>query len=327
MVNLGPLTPVNADSRVPQLRRTAATQVYGFKQTRSGLFVRERHRNYWTVVYEDKAGRRHASTSPDFKRVQYHQGIEPRSLARVPTSIQVSVGIVFICAFIACTVLLGGLCVLPNIYGGFWGYPRVMDAIQRKRFEREVTAEDYDLPPLLSETELEQSLIALAQPGEDQSHAEPAPIPLPQLLRGRAWLHWEDRKRQYSGERRFKAGQAHIVVDFESQLRAARESLTFLRERNPGHIDRKAMTVKLEAAITDLENRLDALTLPHSGLRRLTDENGRPQLSRGFEPKTDCQNGHVGLHYAGEFVIGTDRERRVPRACRWCESEWTELAR
>jgi hypothetical protein len=54
------------------------------------------------------------------------------------------------------------------------------------------------------------------------------------------------------------------------------------------------------------------------------DDSDEPRLDRPFKAETDCADGHVGEHPITATFIDERGRQRVRRACRWCESRWSE---
>lgn len=326
------------------LHKPAAERCYAYVQeprsVAESMFRRpQRRRRYVVRVTEDHAGRRHART----ERYDPERGSASRTghgsptrveIPELPTIISFSIMVFAVAVFVIIMVTIPF--PLNSIIGLYWAFSlhsRVFSAVQRARFARQLARRKDNLPPLLSPEELDARLLALASPDEDRSFDEPAPIPLPGLLRDRAWKRWEER---YSiravrevGERYMEHPEAfegpRLSVELRGQaLRAqsARDKLDHLAGRVG------ARSLQTEIALADAELAKVALLLgceirgiEHPSM--LT--SAPPQLDRPFATKTDCADGHVGEHPIIATFVDPQGRQRVTRACKWCPSEWSDL--
>lgn len=285
-------------------------------------------------------GRRTASTLRpvhDYANHPHVQIVTDEQLPDMPNVITICVVITAFCLSVIMVVLLGPLGLIPAVFLDTIGFGWAMEKIHRKRIERWILNDGPGYhPPLMSDDELNVRLTQLADPDEDRSYEEQPPIPLPPLLRHRAWLEWEEfyarnkvTIRSYGGMRfSIAAEQSEFFEKCLTSLKdfdERRQALMPGRHRNQ-HIAETGLRKLREACDEIDEAKTDILKMMR-GIEFVTGSPNdyRPALNRPFTFSTDCRHGHVGPHYAGVIATGRDGIRRIGRTCRWCESIWSEL--
>jgi hypothetical protein len=133
----------------------------------------------------DLNGKRYVTVSKDGGDI-FVSEVKPPPL---PKSIHISMITVFVCLYIMDLVGFGpiGIALLvPLVFSYRMVVAKVTTARGEKYFRNTPPP-----PKILSREELDAQLLKLSQPDEDRT-TEPAPIPLPDLLRDRAWKRWND---------------------------------------------------------------------------------------------------------------------------------------
>jgi hypothetical protein len=362
MVELGPIGPVDPTTgRHPNtpaselinywthgpgsepLRKPAAERTYSYVQEPRSfaecvLRRKRRRRRYLVRVTEDRAGRRVAHT----ERFDPERGSGPNLTHVDIRPLPWTIGLPMVIFAAAVFVIL--MIVLPFplnlIIGTYWAWSlssRMYSAVERARMTKYLRRLPDDLPPLLSAEELDARLLTLANPDEDHSFEDPAPIPLPALLRHRAWQVWEERHSEAAVR---KLGYSfldhpedheHVRLDAETRALAGRTRLRLTTSRQMNEAIKAAYGVShqtkeqiaaLDAEFDDLALRFGCVLLDIEHPRMLT---APPQLDRPFTTETDCADGHVGEHPIIAVFVDRLGRQRVTRACKWCPSEWSDL--
>lgn len=333
MVDLGPISPGPPGT---PLNRVAAVRAFSYRQQPT-LGVKARR--YTLVIIETAAGVRRTKTGcyDVFKgRMPELAGVAalPATLTPLPKSIIRSAVVVYAALVLISIALIGPFTFFTGVLMA-WGLFRTLDAVERQRFAVEKAREDYELPPLLTEDELNTRLLQLSQPDEDRTHDEPPPIPLPPLLRDRAWQHWYD---LYSETTLREVGYAYIrspgsflgrpwaTTELEIKADIHRESVERLARLRGMKAAQEVASI--QHRIATLESHLDDVALRFGCVARGIEDpevlSGPPQLDRPFTASTDCGYGHVGEHPIISTLVDNQGQRRVMRACRWCNSTWSD---
>jgi hypothetical protein len=350
VVELGPLGPVDpATGRHPNtpaaelfnywahgpgskdIRKPAAERCYLYRQEQATLVdllaggrKKSRRRTYVARVREAS---RTGHGSP--KRVDIPQ---------LPSSMKVPIA-VFV---LAVTVILAVALPFPFNFPAvaFWNLFlawRMIHNIERKRFAQQLRRLPEDLPPLLSDEELDARVFTLANPDEDRSFEDPAPIPLPKSLRDRSWQRWEERRSTtavrslgYSFlDHPERYGNVRLSTEMSLLAKRTRLRLTTSREMNKAIKAAYGVNQQTKEQIAALDAEFDDLALQFgcalSGIEHPQMLAAPPQLDRPFTTKTDCADGHVGEHPIIATFVDSLGRQRVTRACRWCLSEWSDL--
>lgn len=343
MVDLGPVSPSPFGA---PLNRVAAVRAFSY--TQRPAIIGRRRRRYILVITETAAGVRRTKT----RRYNVFKGHMPElaggvaipaTLPPLPMSIFRSAFVVYLCLVVISIALFGPFAFL---LGGLLtlGLCHTLDAVERQRFAVAKAREDYELPPLLTEDELNTRLLQLAEPDENRTHDEPPPVPMPPLLRDRAWQRWYDRYDEASvrsvGHAYLKnpgsfRGHSWATDALEVQAEVHRESVDRL-DRLRDLVESLAPGLKTSSPaapvwqrIAALVSHLDDVALHFGCVARGIEDpailDGPPQLDRPFKTTVDCGYGHVGEHPITSTFVDDQGQRRVMRACRWCVSTWSDL--
>lgn len=276
--------------------------------------------------------------------VQVVDDDKPPEIAPLPKSIRNSIFVVFFVLYVGATAFVWWLGVLwyALAFLGYTATVREVRMLRHRRLERPPRSfvEKY-APPLLTDEELAAKMEELATPKELPK--EMPPIPLPELLRDRAWARWREKSVQPSPVR------IRPIADYVMMGPEDQEKFKFFKERM-GHTQKVLTAIResgpreqqaLASQVVDLEN---LIVICQEGMEGLVGKNIKPTplrfparrtaipalpqfpaLARPFKAETDCEAGHVGFHNVGELFTSHDGVRRVQRSCRWCESAWSEL--
>lgn len=349
MVDLGPTGPppgtpaselINYWTHGPgsePLRKPAAERAFHYVQEPRSLAERvlrrpQRRRRYVVRVTEDHAGRRRARTE------RYDPikggGLNRRAvdLKPLPTAISLPMlafGVaVFVILMVAPPFPFG---LIPALYWALSLFSRMASVVQRARMARHLRRLPGDLPPLLTSDQLDARLFALANPDDDRTDDDPAPIPLPALLRDRAWQRWEDTYSEAAVREAGRKYMSELDTYFGKQPSAETRALAD-RVQDSYRSLRKYSTMigenalRNEFAALDVESERVALIIGCElrGIEHPRMFTAPPQLERPFAAETDCADGHVGNHPIIATFVDRLGRQRVTRACRWCPSEWSD---
>jgi hypothetical protein len=339
------------------LRKPAAERTYSYVQTYRHPWdipgrTRARKRRYIVRVAEDHAGRRVARTErfdpergsgPNCQRVDLPD-LMPKSIT-IPMVI-FSMAITVIMIFLPLPILIPAVLAWA-LFGWTWMYNRV----ERARFAKHLrkSTRDYDLPPLLSEEELDARVFKLANPDENRTFDDPAPIPMAKGLRDPAWKRWEDQLGElpdqeynvgctaYKIKRNngFADGPDHplyrLIQDVRGGMRASYpQQIDYVVTENGARCP-IVSTPERDVALRPLFEDLGREVLGPERVAELEDRrraaaHGEPMLDRCFAARTDCADGHVGEHPILSTFTDSNGNKRVRRGCRWCPgSAWSEL--
>lgn len=351
MVDLGPTRP--DDPRAVAARATRRNYLYRQPQRSAAemLFRRkERMPCYVVRVASDRAGRSVART----ERYDPERGSGNPTRVDIPRLPGAIAAPMVVFAIAVCVILFVALpfplSTIAMLYWSFSLFWRMAYAVERKRFAEHLRTR-VEPPPLLSDAELEARVFALANPDEDRTFDEPAPIPMATALRDPAWKRWADRldelpdqeyevgKGAYRVKQNngFADGPGHPLYRYVEEVRLAAAFCASYRDvayinDGAGNRVRKVTEVNGEdhEMLRPLFEALGREVLGPERIAQLEDRrraaaHGEPMLDRRFTAKTDCADGHVGEHpILSTFTDSTGR-KRVRRGCPWCPSVWSEL--
>jgi hypothetical protein len=377
VVELGPLGPVDpATGHHPNtpasellnywahgpgsepLRKPAAERVYSYVQyPRSPVEMifrrKQREHRYVVRVIEDRAGRRVAHTeryAPEKRKGTPIGGpCEQVAITQVPNTILVPLlTFVFAVAVILNLAVPTPLGSMLAVYWVFSLHSRMLYAVERACFAKHLrkNTRDYDLPPLLSEEELDARVFKLVNPDEDHTFDDPAPIPMAKGLRDPAWKRWEDQLGElpdqeykvgriaYKIKQRngFADGPDHPLYEFIHEIRREAASCgDTVTVWNGSSSASKSVHREDDESLRPLFESLGREVLGPERVAELEDRrraaaHGEPMLDRPFAARTDCADGHVGEHPVLSTFTDSIGRKRVRRGCRWCPgSAWSEL--
>lgn len=342
------------ESGIKATREPTARRNYLYRQpqrTAAEMLFRRKERMpcYVVRVADDRAGRAIART----ERYDPERGSGNPirvDIPRLPGAIAVPM-VVF--AIAVCVILFVALpfplSTIAMLYWSFSLFWRMAYAVERKRFAEHLRTR-VEPPPLLSDAELEARVFALANPDEDRTFDEPAPIPMARGLRDPAWKRWEDKlaelpdqeyqigRRTYAIKRDggFADGPDHPLYRFIEEVRlgtafcASYRKVTYVNSHDGARVKRidevdgedhetlRPLFIKLGCEVLGPEREAQLQEY------RRAAASGEPMLDRRFATKTDCADGHVGEHPILSTFTDSTGHKRVRRACIWCPSVWSE---
>jgi hypothetical protein len=364
MVDLGPTDPDDSRAVAARGKRTIERTYLYHQPQRSfaeAVFKRKRRNPTYVVrVAEDHRDghivRRLARTErydPERGSASCtgHGTPERVDILRLPGKIAGPMAVFAVAVFIILMVVLPF--PLSMIAGVYWTWSlmwRMAYAVERKRFAEYLRTRP-ETPPLLSDEELEARVLKLANPDEDRTFDDPAPIPMTKSLRDRAWQRWEERLPELADQEYrvgrmtytvkqnngFSDGPGHPLYQLVEEVRlgtafcASYRDVAYIRDGS-GKTVRKVTEIDGEdhETLRPLFEALGREVLGPVALRELDDRrraaaHGEPMLDRWFAARTDCADGHVGDHPILSTFIDSNGNKRVRRGCPWCPSVWSEL--
>jgi hypothetical protein len=361
MVDLGPTDPDDPRAVAARGKRTVERTYLYHQSQRSfaeAVFKRKRRNPTYVVrVAEDRRGGRIARTErydPERGSASRtgHGSPERVDIPRLPLKIALPMTVFAFALFII--LMLAPPFPLSVITAVYWTWSlmwRMAYAVERKRFAEYLRTRP-ETPPLLSDEELEARVLKLANPDEDRTFDDPAPIPMTKSLRDRAWQRWEQLVAELPDQEHkvgrmtytvkqnngFSDGPDHPLYQLIEEVRlgtafcASYRDVAYIRDGS-GKTIRKVAEVDGEDHET-LRPLFEALGREVLGPKRVAEledsrraaAHGEALLFRRFAARTDCADGHVGEHPILSTFTDSNGNKRARRGCRWCTSTWSEFA-